>query len=115
MIFEMTQDYAVIVPLMISNLVSLFISSRLQQQPIYEALAIQDGIHLPSLLNSRELKICLLQSSTIEFSVIRGFSQAFRPCRDSRSALGAGEKPYLGKALPKLTDTETSSETAGTG
>jgi chloride channel protein, CIC family len=47
MIFEMTQDYAVIVPLMIANLVSLFISSRLQRQPIYEALAIQDGIHLP--------------------------------------------------------------------
>jgi len=48
MIFEMTQDYAVIVPLMISNLVSLFIASRLQRTPIYEALAIQDGIHLPS-------------------------------------------------------------------
>jgi len=48
MIFEMTQDYAVIVPLMISNLVSLFISSRLQRQPIYEALAVQDGIHLPT-------------------------------------------------------------------
>src|SRR5215510_8263965 len=48
MIFEMTQDYAVIVPLMISNLISLFISSRLQRAPIYEALAVQDGIHLPS-------------------------------------------------------------------
>jgi len=47
MIFEMTQDYAVIVPLMIANLVSLFISSRLQREPIYEALAVQDGIHLP--------------------------------------------------------------------
>lgn len=48
MIFEMTQDYAVIVPLMIANLVSLYISSRLQRQPIYEALAVQDGIHLPT-------------------------------------------------------------------
>ena len=48
MIFEMTQDYAVIVPLMIANLVSLFIASRFQRQPIYEALAVQDGIHLPS-------------------------------------------------------------------
>ena len=47
MIFEMTQDYAVIVPLMIANLVSLFIASRLQHEPIYEALAVQDGIHLP--------------------------------------------------------------------
>jgi len=48
MIFEMTQDYAVIVPLMIANMVSLFISSRLQREPIYEALAVQDGIHLPT-------------------------------------------------------------------
>jgi chloride channel protein, CIC family len=48
MIFEMTQDYAVIVPLMIPNLMSLFISSRFQRQPIYEALAVQDGIHLPT-------------------------------------------------------------------
>jgi CIC family chloride channel protein len=47
MIFEMTQDYAVIVPLMIANLVSLFVASRLQHDPIYEALAVQDGIHLP--------------------------------------------------------------------
>ena len=48
MIFEITRDYAVIVPLMISNLVSLFIASRLQKQPIYEMLAHQDGIHLPT-------------------------------------------------------------------
>ena len=48
MIFEMTQDYAVIVPLMIANLVSLFIASRWQHAPIYEALAVQDGIHLPT-------------------------------------------------------------------
>jgi len=48
MIFEMTRDYAVIVPLMISNLISFFIASRLQHEPIYEALARQDGIHLPS-------------------------------------------------------------------
>ncbi len=53
MIFEMTQDYAVIVPLMISNLISLFIASRFQRTPIYEALAIQDGIHLPTAESRR--------------------------------------------------------------
>ena len=47
MIFEITRDYAVIVPLMIANLVSYFIASRLQKTPIYEVLAEQDGIHLP--------------------------------------------------------------------
>jgi chloride channel protein, CIC family len=49
MIFETTRDYAIIVPLMISNLVSFFISSKLQRQPIYEVLAHQDGIHLPGV------------------------------------------------------------------
>jgi len=48
MIFEITRDYAVIVPLMISNLVSFFIASRFQKEPIYEVLAHQDGIHLPT-------------------------------------------------------------------
>jgi CIC family chloride channel protein len=48
MIFETTQDYSVIVPLMISNLVSFFVAGRLQREPVYDALAYQDGIHLPS-------------------------------------------------------------------
>lgn len=53
-IFEMTQDYAIIVPLMIANLISLFVASLLQKQPIYEALAVQDGIHLPSAASRRK-------------------------------------------------------------
>ncbi len=48
MIFEMTRDYAIIVPLMISNLISFFISRRLQPEPIYEALALQEGVYLPT-------------------------------------------------------------------
>src|SRR5438445_8018705 len=48
MIFEITRDYAVIVPLMMSNLASFFIASRFQKEPIYEVLAHQDGIHLPN-------------------------------------------------------------------
>jgi CIC family chloride channel protein len=56
MIFEITRDYAVIVPLMISNLVSYFVSSRLQKEPIYEQLAEQDGIHLPQA-ESRESQL----------------------------------------------------------
>src|SRR5262249_40736223 len=48
MIFEMTRDYSIIVPLMISNLVSYYVSHKLQRTPIYEALAQQTGIHLPS-------------------------------------------------------------------
>lgn len=48
MIFEVTRNYTIIVPLMISNLIAFYISQRLQREPIYEALARQDGLHLPS-------------------------------------------------------------------
>jgi hypothetical protein len=52
MIFEITRNYAVIVPLMISNLVRFFITSRLQRRPsIYEVLTRQDCIHLPTAVD----------------------------------------------------------------
>jgi CIC family chloride channel protein len=38
---------------MISNLISFFISRTLQPEPIYEALALQDGVFLPSAEESR--------------------------------------------------------------
>jgi tetratricopeptide (TPR) repeat protein len=47
MIFEITRDYSIVVPVMIANLLAYFISKRLQAEPIYEALLHQEGIHLP--------------------------------------------------------------------
>jgi CIC family chloride channel protein len=46
-IFEITQDYAIIVPLMVANMLSLVISRRYQREPLYEAFLRQDGVHLP--------------------------------------------------------------------
>jgi chloride channel protein, CIC family len=48
MIFELTRDYSIIVPLMIANMTSFFISKHFQEEPIYEAIAAQDGITLPA-------------------------------------------------------------------
>ncbi len=53
MIFELTRDYSIVVPLMIANLTSFYISKRLQPKAIYEALAEQDGIHWPTAEASR--------------------------------------------------------------
>ena len=55
MIFEMTRDYSIIVPLMISNLISFIISRQLQPEPIYEALALQEGVYLPTGESREEL------------------------------------------------------------
>jgi CIC family chloride channel protein len=46
MIFEITQDYQILVPLMVANLLAFTISRRLQPTPIYHALLAQDGIRL---------------------------------------------------------------------
>lgn len=48
MIFEVTRDYTIIVPLMIANLCSYFLAQKMQPLPIYEALSRQDGIAMPS-------------------------------------------------------------------
>ncbi len=48
MIFEITQDYQILVPLMVANLLSFMISRRFQPTPVYHALLEQDGVHLPS-------------------------------------------------------------------
>jgi CIC family chloride channel protein len=47
MIFELTQDYQVLVPLMIANMISLLISREYQPVPLYKALLQQDSVHLP--------------------------------------------------------------------
>ncbi len=70
MIFEITRDYSIIVPVMISNLVAYVISSRLQPVPIYEALQHQEGLHLPATGLSRERALLVedaLRSDRIPF------------------------------------------------
>jgi len=47
MIFELTQDYQILVPLMIANMLSFAISKRFQPKPVYHALLEQNHIYLP--------------------------------------------------------------------
>jgi len=46
MIFEITQDYEILVPLMVANLLAFWISKRYQPVALYRALLRQDGIEL---------------------------------------------------------------------
>jgi CIC family chloride channel protein len=80
MIFEMTRDYNIIVPLMISNLISFYISYKLQREPIYEALAHQEGVHLPGGENREHLS--RLQVGR----VVRQGDEAFPPNMSVKTA-----------------------------
>ena len=48
LVFEVTRDYTIIVPLMIANLVSFFVSRQIHRETLYQSLGRQDGIHFPS-------------------------------------------------------------------
>jgi CIC family chloride channel protein len=81
MIFETTHDYAVIVPLMIANLVSFWISSTMQPETIYQALSRQEGIHLPTadtLSHVGERRVA---------QVMRGATDVLSPSTTVREAL----------------------------
>lgn len=79
MIFEVTRDYTIIVPLMISNLCSYVLAQRLQRLPIYEALCRQDGITMPSPSHLPEPLIV---------------EQAMRPVDAARPEMPAGPRVH---------------------
>ena len=87
MIFEITRDYAVIVPLMISNLISYFIASKFQKKAIYEILAEQDGVHLPTaearVQESQRQVFQAMHPATEILSAERSVNEALEKTKDS--------------------------------
>jgi CIC family chloride channel protein len=57
MIFEITQDYQILVPLMVANLLSYLISRHYQPVPVYDALLRQDGVHLARASTKLEVAV----------------------------------------------------------
>jgi len=46
-VFEMTNGYGLVLPLMIANMTAFALARYWRNVPVYEALLAQDGIHLP--------------------------------------------------------------------
>ena len=71
-IFEMTGDYAIILPLMISNVISYTVASRLHGVAIYDALLAQDGVPMPDHQAHHDLRAMTVEqvmrtaSSTVD-------------------------------------------------
>lgn len=54
MVLEVSGNYSIIVPVMISNTIAYLISLKYQPVPIFDLLSRQDGLELPSLEEERE-------------------------------------------------------------
>lgn len=47
-VFELTRDYNIILPVMIANITAYMISGKITEGSIYEQISEQDGVHLPT-------------------------------------------------------------------
>jgi CIC family chloride channel protein len=63
MMLEVSGNYSIIVPVIISNAIAYFISRTFQPTPIFDLLSRQDGLDLPSLEEERELTILRVESA----------------------------------------------------
>ncbi|MFZ0333335.1 MAG: chloride channel protein [Candidatus Acidiferrales bacterium] len=54
MVFELSQNYNIIVPAILANMIAYFISRRYQHVALFDFLARQDGFFLPSIEELRE-------------------------------------------------------------
>jgi chloride channel protein, CIC family len=63
MIMEVSGNYTIIVPVILSNAIAYFISRTLQPTPIFDLLSRQDGLDLPSLEEERELPLLRVEDA----------------------------------------------------
>jgi chloride channel protein, CIC family len=63
MILEVSGNYSIIVPVILSNAIAYFISRTFQPVPIFDLLSRQDGLDLPSLEEERELPLLRVEDA----------------------------------------------------
>ena len=56
MMVEVSGNYSIVLPVMVSNSIAYMISRRFQPTPIFEVLSHQDGVVLPSMEEQRETR-----------------------------------------------------------
>ncbi len=54
MVFELSGNYSVVLPVILANTLAYLIARSLQPVPIFEQLTLQDGLVLPSVEEARE-------------------------------------------------------------
>lgn len=121
MIFEMTRDYNIILPLMVANIVSYYISSKLHEGSIYESISEQDGIHLPTKEDAEILESLIVEdamkpdpvslSSTLKIEeaieVIKEYPFSGFPVLKNGLIVGVVSKSDLDQAMAKKRGSET--------
>jgi CIC family chloride channel protein len=63
MVLEVSGNYSIILPVMISNTIAYLISRQYQRTPLFELLSREDGVDLPSMEERREERTLLVEDA----------------------------------------------------
>jgi CIC family chloride channel protein len=63
MVLEVSGNYSIILPVMISNTIAYVISRQYQRTPLFDLLSRQDGVDLPSMEERREEQTLLVEDA----------------------------------------------------
>lgn len=91
MVLEVSGDYSIVLPVMVCNTISYLISRAFQRTPIFDLLSQQDGLHLPSMEEEREMQILRVED-------------AMRPVAEAPLDAGEGASEALARAEASTSD-----------
>jgi CIC family chloride channel protein len=63
MVLELSGNYAIILPVIISNAIAYLISRTFQRTPVFDMLSRQDGLDLPSMEEQREQRVLRVEDA----------------------------------------------------
>jgi chloride channel protein, CIC family len=97
MIIEVSGNYSIVLPVMISNAIAYLVSRRYQPEAIFDELARMDGVRLPSMEQQRETVVQRVEDA------MRPAPISIRPAeriRDAMATLPDGDGQALVEARP---------------
>ena len=110
MIFEVTQDYQIMLPLMIANIISYAVARSLHSESLFDTLARQDGIHLPEKgeegLGDLTVEAAMRPRRAIlepQWTAKRALEEAARFTQQAFAIAGPGQELYGVVTTPMLT------------
>ena len=84
MIVEVSGNYSIILPVMISNTIAYLLSRQFQQHALFDLLSRQDGTELPSMEEEREAQIRTIGLHAAPAVVLKSEADAAAPGPESR-------------------------------
>ena len=63
MVLEVSGNYSIILPVIISNAIAYVIGRRFQETPLFDLITREEGLHLPSMEEGREQTALLVENA----------------------------------------------------